>query len=84
MVLSQVTLNCWLTDNGNTEIAYFGLAAPFIGRGFGGYLLSEAIKCAWQIPSTRRVFVHTCTLDHESALRNYQARGLKVYKEETE
>ncbi|MCV2402401.1 GNAT family N-acetyltransferase [Marinomonas sp. C2222] len=72
------------TDDGDTEIAYFGLSSPFIGRGFGGYLLSEAIKCAWQMPSTRRVFVHTCTLDHESALRNYQARGLKIYKEETE
>lgn len=29
------------------EIKYFGLAPAFIGRGFGGYLLSHAIASAW-------------------------------------
>jgi len=32
------------SKNGTTEIVYFGLAQPFIGKGFGGYLLSQAIK----------------------------------------
>ncbi len=68
------------SDDGNTEISYFGLAKPFIGKGFGGYLLSQAIVCAWSIKSTNRVWVHTCTLDHHSALSNYQARGFKIYK----
>lgn len=70
-------------DNGNTEIAYFGLAPRFIGMGFGGYLLSHAIKSAWAWKGTERVWVHTCSLDHEGALNNYQARGFKVYRETT-
>lgn len=69
-------------DNGSTEIAYFGLAPNFIGKGFGGYLLTQTIKQAWKLPSTKRVWVHTCTDDHPSALQNYQARGLKLYKTE--
>ncbi len=72
------------TDAGDTEILYFGLAPNFIGKGLGGYFLSQAIKNAWSIPGTRRVWVHTCNLDHPSALANYQARGLKLYKTEIE
>ena len=69
---------------GDVEIAYFGLAPRFIGRGFGGYLLSQAIKSAWKMKGAKRVWVHTCTLDHPSALRNYKARGMEVYRVETE
>ena len=68
---------------GDVEIAYFGLAPKFIGLGFGGYLLSQAIKSAWKWKGTKRIWVHTCTLDHPSALHNYKARGLEVYKVET-
>jgi GNAT superfamily N-acetyltransferase len=67
---------------GDVEIAYFGLAAGFIGRGFGGDLLTRTIESAWAW-NARRVWVHTCTLDHPSALANYQARGLEVFAEET-
>ena len=70
-------------DGRETEIRYFGLAPQFIGRGFGGPLLSHAIDSAWGWQGTRRVWVHTCTLDHPSALRNYQARGLRIFKQET-
>lgn len=69
-------------DNGDVEMVYFGLLEKFIGKGFGGYLLSEAIKKAWHECEARRVWLHTCTLDHPSALHNYQARGFKVYKKE--
>jgi GNAT superfamily N-acetyltransferase len=68
--------------NYNIEIAYFGLAPKFLGKGFGGYLLTHAIKSAWSWGNTKRVWVHTCTLDHDSALPNYQARGMKIYKTE--
>jgi GNAT superfamily N-acetyltransferase len=70
--------------DGEVELAYFGLAPDFIGKGFGGYFLSQAIKSAWSISGAQRVTVHTCTLDHPRALKNYQARGFVVYKEETE
>ena len=67
-------------QGGDVEIAYFGLAPAFIGKGFGGYLLTRAIQSAWQWAGTRRVWVHTCTLDHPGALNNYRARGMTVFR----
>jgi GNAT superfamily N-acetyltransferase len=68
---------------GDVEIAYFGLLPDYIGRGLGGYLLSECIARAWRIGAAR-VYVHTCSLDHPGALRNYQVRGLRIYKQACE
>jgi GNAT superfamily N-acetyltransferase len=68
------------TEDG-IEIAYFGLLPEFIGRGFGGALLTSAIEEGWRI-SPKRVWVHTCNRDHPQALANYQARGMVVYKVE--
>jgi GNAT superfamily N-acetyltransferase len=65
----------------DVEIAYFGLLPRFIGQGFGGALLTAAIARAWDMGAAR-VWVHTCDLDHPDALRNYQARGLRVYRTE--
>lgn len=65
---------------GNVEIAYFGLLSAFVGRGLGGYLLTAAIERAWDMGASR-VWVHTCTLDHPSALQNYLARGFRPFKE---
>jgi GNAT superfamily N-acetyltransferase len=62
----------------HVQIVYFGLTPPFVGRGFGGALLSDAISNAWSWDA-RRVWVHTCTLDHAAAVANYEARGMKVY-----
>jgi len=70
-------------DGGNVEIAYFGLVPKFIGQGFGGYLLSQAIKSAWDWEGTKRVWLHTCTLDHPSTLQNYKARGMEVFRTKT-
>ena len=67
----------------NVEIMYFGLGERFIGKGFGGYLLTQAIEKAWALPNTRRVWVHTCSLDHPSALQNYQARGFDLFRTDT-
>jgi GNAT superfamily N-acetyltransferase len=71
-------------DSGNVEIGYFGLAEKFIGKGFGRYFLSQAIDAAWQQCQAKRVWVHTCSLDHPNALSNYQQAGFKIYQEETE
>jgi len=65
----------------SVKIAYFGLIRQFIGQGIGGHLLSTGIQQAWDI-GANRVWVHTCSLDSPSALKNYQARGLKIYREE--
>lgn len=70
-------------DDGDVQISYFGLAAPFFNMGLGGYLLSHAIDSAFKW-NTNRVWVHTCTLDHPNALNNYLARGMSIYKEEVD
>ena len=69
-------------QDGNVEIAFFGLLPRFIGLGLGGHLLTEAIRRGWDMGATR-VWVHTCTLDHPNALANYKARGLRIFREET-
>ena len=66
----------------NVEIAFFGLLPQYIGMGLGGYLLSEAIRLAWEL-KPQRVWVHTCTHDHKNALNNYLARGFAICKKET-
>ena len=65
------------------EIAYFGLLEEYHNKKLGGYLLSAAIKKSFEKKDIKRVWVHTCTLDHENALKNYLARGMKIYKKET-
>ena len=69
-------------DDGSVEVAYFGLAAPHIGRGLGKFLLTRAVQEAWALGATR-IWLHTCTLDHASALPNYVARGFRAYRTET-
>ena len=64
------------------EIAYFGLLEEFQNKNLGSFLLSEAIKKSF-LNNTNRVWLHTCSLDHENALNNYIARGMKIFKTET-
>ena len=64
------------------EIAYFGLLEEFQNKNLGSFLLSEAIKKSF-LNNINRVWLHTCSLDHENALNNYIARGMKIFKTET-
>jgi len=66
-------------DGGSVEIAYFGLVPGFIGQGIGGWLLTEALRRAWSLAGTTRVWLHTCTLDAPQARANYEARGLRLF-----
>jgi GNAT superfamily N-acetyltransferase len=68
-------------DDGSVEIAYFGLLPAFIGRGWGKYLLTRATQAAWEL-GPNRVWLHTCTLDHPSALPNYLKRGFRPVRTE--
>jgi len=68
---------------GDVEIAYLGILPEFIGQKLGPYLLSFALHTAWS-RGPRRVWVHTCTLDHPSALAMYERSGLRIFKRETE
>ena len=70
-------------DTRAVEIAYFGLSPDFLGRGFGGALLTDAISRAW-VWDASRVWVHTCTRDHPAALTNYLSRGMQIYDHQTD
>ena len=69
------------SENNETEIAYFGILEEFQNKKLGSYLLSEAIKKSFE-KNINRVWVHTCSLDHKNALRNYISRGMKIFKTE--
>ena len=65
-----------------TEIAYFGLLEDYHNKKLGSYLLSIAIKKSF-MDNTKRVWVHTCSLDHKNALKNYLSRGMRIFKTES-
>ena len=71
-----------VAEDDSVEIAYFGIVAAEFGRGFGRHLLSSAVRDAWAL-RPKRVWLHTCTLDHPNALPNYLARGFTPYRTET-
>ncbi len=66
----------------DVEIVYFGMLPQFIAHHLGGWALSQAVDKAWAM-GARRVWVHTCDLDHPKALPNYLARGFNLFKTET-
>ncbi len=69
-------------QNKESEIAYFGILEEYQNKKLGSYLLSEAIKRSFH-SNVNRVWVHTCSLDHKNALKNYLSRGMKIFKNET-
>ncbi|MEI5686195.1 GNAT family N-acetyltransferase [Sphingomonas kyungheensis] len=64
---------------GACELSYFGLVPELAGQGHGRWLMAEAIARAW-LPGVTRLWVHTCTLDHPSALNFYRAQGFTAVK----
>jgi len=69
-------------DKSEVEIAYLGLLEEYFNKKLGSYLLASAIKISF-LEKPKRVWVHTCSLDHKNALNNYIARGMKIFKKET-
>ena len=69
-------------DLKEVEIAYLGLLEEYQNKRLGSYLLSWAIKKSF-LDNPKRVWVHTCSLDHKNALNNYIARGMKIFKKES-
>ena len=62
------------------EIKYFGLFPEFIGRGLGKYFLNAIAHQVWQ-NGPQRLWLHTCDLDHGSALPNYLKAGFVIFDE---
>ena len=63
------------------EIAYLGLLEEYHNQKLGSFLLSSAIKNSF-LENPKRVWAHTCSLDHKNALNNYISRGMKIFKRE--
>lgn len=94
--LDLPAVHVWIADVGDTiagyfelresgavvEIVYFGLAAAYIGRGLGGWLLTRAVEIAFDLGAAR-VVLNTCTLDGPHALPNYLARGFRIVRDES-
>jgi GNAT superfamily N-acetyltransferase len=69
--------------DGECEIALFGVAEPLIKTGAGRRLMNHALEIAWSHP-IERFWLHTCTLDHPSALAFYQRTGFTPYLRKVE
>jgi GNAT superfamily N-acetyltransferase len=69
-------------DKADVNLGYFGLMPHLIGHGLGAYLLAWTVDDVWR-RAPKRLWVHTCTLDHPRALRLYQRGGFVPYKQET-
>ena len=61
------------------EITFFGVTQEMIGKGAGRALLEHCLPLAWAY-HPQRVWLHTCTSDHPSALAFYQKMGFVPYK----
>jgi GNAT superfamily N-acetyltransferase len=60
------------------EIKNFGLVREAQGQGLGPWLLSVALHEEWQT-NPDRIWLHTDTWDHPSAMGVYQRAGFKIY-----
>ena len=69
-------------EENEIEIAYLGLLEEYQNKKLGSYILSSAIQYSF-LDKPKRVWVHTCSLDHKNALNNYISRGMKIFKKET-
>ena len=69
-------------ETSRCEVAYFGILDQYIGKNYGKYLLTEALRLGFR-KNTKKVWLHTCSLDHKHALKNYLGRGMKIFKSET-
>ncbi len=69
-------------EDDEVEMVQFGLMRDFIGQGLGKWFLQWTIDRAWSY-EPERFWLHTCTLDHPSALPVYKKAGFVQFKEET-
>lgn len=63
---------------GEVELAFFGLVPERVGSGAGRFMMNRALALAWARRPVR-VHVHTCTLDHQAAVRFYVKAGFRPY-----
>lgn len=71
------------SGEGEVEIGFLGLMPQFTGKGAGSWLMSQALALAWA-KKPRRVWLHTCSLDHPKALSFYLKHGFRAYARKVE
>ena len=69
---------------GEMEVVLFGLVPEAVGRGLGRRLMADLLARAWRREGLRRVWLHTCTLDHPAAVRFYRSFGFVAYRRAVE
>ena len=70
-------------EAGSVEIINFGLRPSNVGTGLGKPALQTALHYAFS-SGVDEVWLHTCSLDHPAALKNYYACGFQMIEEKTE
>ncbi|WP_366555763.1 GNAT family N-acetyltransferase [Aquibaculum sediminis] len=70
-------------QDGECELAFFGLAGSLHGQGAGRWLMNRALELAWERP-IQRLWLHTCTLDHPQAIAFYSRSGFRPYARQVE
>lgn len=63
------------------ELVQFGLMADYLGQGLGTWFLQWTIDRVWTY-QPKRLWLHTCTLDHPAAVPTYKKAGFVQFKEE--
>jgi ribosomal protein S18 acetylase RimI-like enzyme len=90
-------LETWILRNGSNLVGFYeqeyhyqtnevelinmGVLKEHRGNNLGSTLLRHVISSAYK-KKIKRIWVHTCSLDHKYALQNYKSRGFKIFKEE--
>jgi len=65
------------------KLSYFALIPELTGKGHGRWLMAHALAMGWR-KGIERLWVHTCTLDHPSALNFYLRSGFRAFQREIE
>lgn len=65
------------------ELAFFGLIPELTGQQLGRWMMAQVMMLGWR-GGVERLWVHSCTLDHPSALGFYRAQGFESYRREVE
>ena len=70
-------------QDGQCELAFFGVSGALIGTGAGRWMMNRAIELAFA-ENIRRFHVHTCSLDHPAALDFYRRSGFLPTRRQVE
>ena len=70
-------------EPGQCEVVSFGVTEKLVGTGAGRWLMNRALEIAWSRP-VDRLWLHTCSFDHPSALAFYQRAGFRPFRRQVE